>query len=109
MEHGQWIAGHMLVPYPPGIPILMPGEVLEEDNPQVQFLKALEEFNRKFPGFEREIHGIMTDDKGNFWMRCVKVPTVDQAKEGTFIASVPSFVPKMRQRFVTRSMKKGRS
>jgi len=109
MEHGQWIAGHMLVPYPPGIPILMPGEVLEEDNPQVQFLKALEEFNRKFPGFEREIHGIMTDDKGNFWMRCVKVPTVDQAKEGTFIASVPSFVPKMPQRFVTRSMKKGRS
>ncbi|MBN1236275.1 MAG: hypothetical protein JW999_09555 [Methanotrichaceae archaeon] len=109
MEHGQWIAGHMLVPYPPGIPILMPGEVLEEGNPQVQFLKALEEFNRTFPGFEREIHGIETDDKGNFGMRCVIEPKADQAKNHALMASAQSFVPRMRQSFVIRSMKKGRS
>jgi arginine decarboxylase len=66
------IAGHMLVPYPPGIPILMPGEVLEKGNPQVKILLKLEEFNGEFPGLEREIHGIEIDGDGSFCMRVIK-------------------------------------
>ena len=62
----------MLVPYPPGIPIRMPGERLGDANsPTIRFLLALEEFSKKFPGFEREVHGIEVDPQGNFWMRSV--------------------------------------
>jgi arginine decarboxylase len=60
----------MLVPYPPGIPISMPGERLGDANsPVIRFLLALEDFSKKFPGFEREVHGIEVDPEGNFWMR----------------------------------------
>jgi arginine decarboxylase len=62
----------MLVPYPPGIPISMPGERLGDANsPTIRFLLALEEFSKRFPGFEREVHGIEVDPEGNFWMRGV--------------------------------------
>lgn len=62
----------MLVPYPPGIPIRMPGERLGDANsPTIRFLMALEEFSRRFPGFEREVHGIEVDAQGEFWIRSV--------------------------------------
>jgi arginine decarboxylase len=64
------ISAVMLVPYPPGIPMCMPGERLGDANsPTIRFLLALEEFGRRFPGFEREVHGIEVDSEGNFWMR----------------------------------------
>ena len=104
------IAGHMLVPYPPGIPILMPGELLMVDNPQVKFLLALEKYNRCFPGFEREIHGIEIDDKGSFWMRCVaKKPSEGLAEDRGLLAAAPAVKPKMRLRSMARSIKRGRS
>jgi arginine decarboxylase len=62
----------MLVPYPPGIPIRMPGERLGDMNsPTIRFLMALEEFSKRFPGFEREVHGIELDGQGSFWIRAV--------------------------------------
>jgi arginine decarboxylase len=62
----------MLVPYPPGIPICMPGERLGDANsPTFKLLQALEEFGKRFPGFEREVHGIEVDAHGEFWMRGV--------------------------------------
>jgi arginine decarboxylase len=66
------ISAVMLVPYPPGIPIRMPGERLGDANsPTIRFLLALEDFGKKFPGFEREVHGIEVDGQGEFWMRSV--------------------------------------
>jgi arginine decarboxylase len=66
------ISAVMLVPYPPGIPIRMPGERIGDANsPTLRFLLALEEFSKKFPGFEREVHGIELDALGQFWMRAV--------------------------------------
>jgi arginine decarboxylase len=62
----------MLVPYPPGIPIRMPGERLgDAESPTIKFLLALEEFGKRFPGFEREVHGIEVDAQGQFWTRSV--------------------------------------
>ncbi|GGH01464.1 Orn/Lys/Arg decarboxylase N-terminal domain-containing protein [Silvibacterium dinghuense] len=62
----------MLVPYPPGIPIRMPGERLGGiDSPTIQLLMALEDFGRRFPGFEREVHGIEVDAQGQYWTRGV--------------------------------------
>ena len=31
----------------------------------------MEEWAKRFPGFEREVHGIETDEDGNYWMRAV--------------------------------------
>ncbi len=56
------IAAVMLVPYPPGIPMSMPGERLGGPNtPVIKLILAMEEFGKRFPGFEREVHGIEVD------------------------------------------------
>jgi arginine decarboxylase len=66
------IAGVMLVPYPPGIPMSMPGERLGGlDSPVIRLILAMEEFGKRFPGFEREVHGIEADAQGDYWMRAV--------------------------------------
>ena len=66
------IAGVMLVPYPPGIPLSMPGERLGAiDSPVMRLILAFEEFGKRFPGFEREVHGIEVDAQGDYWMRSV--------------------------------------
>ena len=31
----------------------------------------MEKFGKRFPGFEREVHGIEVDSEGNYWMRAV--------------------------------------
>jgi len=55
-------AAVMVVPYPPGIPIWMPGEILSgEDRDIIDFLLLYEDFDATFPGFETEIHGVIRD------------------------------------------------
>jgi arginine decarboxylase len=71
-EMARRLAGVMLVPYPPGIPVRMPGERLGDiDSPTIRLLLALEKFGKQFPGFEREVHGIEVDAEGDYWMRSV--------------------------------------
>jgi len=66
------LAAVMLVPYPPGIPMSMPGERLGgPESPVIKLILAMEEFGKRFPGFEREVHGIEVDSEGNYWMRAV--------------------------------------
>jgi len=49
----------MTVPYPPGIPILMEGEILDDRaKPIFDYMIARQEFERVFPGYEAEIHGV---------------------------------------------------
>jgi len=66
----------MLVPYPPGIPVIMPGErITEKSEKLIEYLCTFEEFDNKFPGFETETHGIILDEKNgkkayNFY--CIK-------------------------------------
>jgi arginine decarboxylase len=49
----------MIVPYPPGIPVIMPGERLTPATRSIQdYLLYAREFDRKFPGFETDIHGL---------------------------------------------------
>ena len=66
------VSAVMVVPYPPGIPILMPGEnagVLE--GPVLSYLLALEAFDAKFPGFAHDIHGVERDEHGIFSIECL--------------------------------------
>ena len=66
------IAATSLIPYPPGIPMIMSGERFgKHDDPMIAYLHALEEWNRKFPGFEHVIEGAMWQD-GKYSMLCVK-------------------------------------
>ena len=67
----------MLTPYPPGIPLLIPGERF---NPTiVRYLQFARDFNQKFPGFETDIHGLaseMVDGKKRFYVDCVRQAAV---------------------------------
>lgn len=62
-----------IVPYPPGIPLLMPGENAgDADGPLLGYLKALEAFDRYFPGFAHDTHGVERDSDGNYEIMCLK-------------------------------------
>ena len=81
-EMARRLAGVMIVPYPPGIPVRMPGERLGDvDSPTIRLLLALEKFGKQFPGFEREVHGIEVDAEGDYWMRSV-IETEPRGKNG---------------------------
>lgn len=61
------LAGHTVatgvVPYPPGIPLLMPGENAgPADGPVLGYLKALEAYDLRFPGFAHDTHGVEVED-----------------------------------------------
>ena len=56
----------------PLFPLVMPGESAgRDDGPFLAYLRALEEFDRRFPGFEHETHGIEVVD-GRYVARCVR-------------------------------------
>jgi lysine decarboxylase/arginine decarboxylase len=62
-----------VVPYPPGIPLLMPGEDAgPADGPLLGYLKALEAFDRRFPGFTHDTHGVEVEENGDYRMLCLK-------------------------------------
>lgn len=65
------IAATGIVPYPPGIPLLMPGEALGNKNgPVLAYLSCLRDFDRRFPGFEHDIHGIEAEG-GDYYGQCL--------------------------------------
>jgi len=51
------ITTSLVTPYPPGIPLLIPGEVFNKKI--VDYLKFSREFNAQCPGFETDIHGLV--------------------------------------------------
>ncbi|MFP3515423.1 Orn/Lys/Arg decarboxylase N-terminal domain-containing protein [Pseudomonas sp. SIMBA_077] len=94
------ISASMLVPYPPGIPVLMPGERLSAgDSGIIGYLHALQTFDKKFPGFEHEIQGVNVDANGDFWVRAIleegQVPQ-HLSKDVDFIQKVSTAVKKGR-------------
>ena len=63
----------LLTPYPPGIPLLIPGERFNRTI--VEYLKFARSFNAKFPGFETDIHGLVEEIDGaerRYYMDCVR-------------------------------------
>lgn len=66
------VAATMVVTTPPGIPVLMPGENAgADDGPLLRYLRGLQDFDREFPGFASEIHGIIRQD-GHYWIECLR-------------------------------------
>jgi len=67
----------LLTPYPPGIPLLIPGERFNQTI--VEYLKFARMFNLAFPGFETDIHGLVeqkVDGKPMFFVDCVRAERV---------------------------------
>ena len=57
------VTGVLLTPYPPGIPLLIPGERFNRTI--VQYLQFARTFNAQFPGFETLIHGLSEESLPN--------------------------------------------
>lgn len=61
-----------VVPYPPGIPLLMPGENAgPADGPVLGYLKALEAYDLRFPGFTHDTHGVEVEE-GLYRIYCLR-------------------------------------
>jgi arginine decarboxylase len=66
------ITAVLLTPYPPGIPLLIPGERF--NSIIVSYLRFAREFNERFPGFETDVHGLVkeiVDGKAIYYVDCV--------------------------------------
>ncbi len=68
------ITTSLVTPYPPGIPLLIPGEVFNKKI--VDYLRFAREFNLQCPGFETDIHGLVEeigpDGTKRYFADCVK-------------------------------------
>jgi arginine decarboxylase len=66
----------MVVPYPPGIPLIMPGEQITPATKSIQdYLLYARDFDRRFPGFETDIHGLRFEPTAagrRYLVDCVK-------------------------------------
>ena len=64
----------LLTPYPPGIPLLIPGERFNRTI--VEYLKFARKFNAQFPGFDTDIHGLVEEPSPGgatrYFMDCVR-------------------------------------
>jgi len=63
----------LVTPYPPGIPLIIPGEKINKTI--VKYFQFARLFNHQFPGFETEIHGLVKEQHQNefkYYVDCVK-------------------------------------
>ena len=66
----------LLTPYPPGIPLLIPGERFNKKI--VDYLRFAYNFNQRFPGFDTDVHGLVesevreADGRTRYFVDCVK-------------------------------------
>jgi arginine decarboxylase len=64
-------AGVAVIPYPPGIPIVMPGENIGPANGAwISYMKALQNWGESFPGFAKEVEGTVEKD-GTYYVYCL--------------------------------------
>ncbi|MEY2729161.1 MAG: hypothetical protein RL584_287 [Pseudomonadota bacterium] len=68
------ITTSLLTPYPPGIPLLVPGERFNRKI--VDYLRFTRDFNKRFPGFDTDVHGLVEEPLENgavrYYVDCVK-------------------------------------
>jgi arginine decarboxylase len=67
------VTAMLVTPYPPGIPLLIPGERFNATI--VRYLKFARDFNAAFPGFETDIHGFVREQNNgrvDYFVDCVR-------------------------------------
>ncbi len=64
----------LLTPYPPGIPLLVPGERFNRRI--VDYLRFTRQFNAAFPGFDTDVHGLVAEEgtggTTSYYVDCVR-------------------------------------
>ncbi|CAG0998292.1 arginine decarboxylase [Burkholderiales bacterium] len=86
------VTSALLTPYPPGIPLLIPGERFNRKI--VKYLQFARDFNERFPGFDTDIHGLVEEEiagRKRYFVDCVAG------------AKVIAAVPNLRVRSVRKS------
>lgn len=64
------VSANMILPYPPGVPVVMPGEMITEESRAVlDFLLMLCTIGKHYPGFETDIHGAKLTEDGRYLVR----------------------------------------
>ena len=66
------VTSALVTPYPPGIPLLIPGERFNRQI--VKYLQFARDFNERFPGFDTDIHGLVEEEDGGrrrYFVDCV--------------------------------------
>ncbi|MGL5046176.1 MAG: lysine decarboxylase LdcC, partial [Shewanella sp.] len=67
------ISANMILPYPPGVPLVLPGEmVTDESLPVLEFLEMLCSIGTHFPGFETDIHGLYRQQDGSYNVKVLR-------------------------------------
>lgn len=67
------VSANMILPYPPGVPLVLPGEmVTQESRPVLDFLEMLCEIGAHYPGFETDIHGLYQQKDGSYTVKVLK-------------------------------------
>jgi arginine decarboxylase len=92
----------------------MPGERLGGPNtPVIKLILAMEEFGKRFPGFEREVHGIEVDAEGCYWMRGVLEEPATEKKPQAFQPpadeETPSVEPAAHSRLESKPIRRSTS
>ena len=67
------VSAVLLTPYPPGIPLLIPGERINATI--VRYLKFARDFGARYPGFGTDIHGLVkaeVDGTTQYFLDCVR-------------------------------------
>ncbi|VVB73001.1 Orn/Lys/Arg decarboxylase, major domain [uncultured archaeon] len=60
-----------IIPYPPGIPMLLSGENIgPSKRPHLEYLLALQKWDKKFNGFGHDIHGV-ENKGGKYYIHCL--------------------------------------
>ena len=86
------VTSALVTPYPPGIPLLIPGERF--NSKIVKYLQFARDFNERFPGFDTDIHGLVEEEiagRKRYFVDCVAG------------AKVIAAVPNLRVRSVRKS------
>lgn len=68
------VTASLVTPYPPGIPLLIPGEQFNQRI--IDYLKFALDFNSQFPGFEQDVHGLIKENINGelrYYVDCVTV------------------------------------
>ncbi len=82
------INANMILPYPPGVPLVMPGEMItEESRPVLEFLQMLCEIGAHYPGFETDIHGAYRQADGRYTVKVLKEESKIISVQGKWFAT----------------------
>ncbi|AJC49281.1 lysine decarboxylase LdcC [Allofrancisella guangzhouensis] len=69
--YGQ-VSAVMILPYPPGIPVIFPGEKITADSKVIlDFLLMLEKIGSMLPGFDTDIHGPERSKDGKLYIKVI--------------------------------------